>query len=387
MVNLYEAVLLAVVIWTSAYLILRLALRRDPGKGEKVRLYPLFIMLRTGRFTGVLDLLSNKKPILWDVASNMGISTALGLMALAVYFLARNLSVFLVRPQEAGIQNVVIPLIPFVTISVASIPYFLLAVAAVLVVHEGMHGVIARREKLPIKSSGVFLLFLLAGGFVEPDEQEFKKSSPKTRMKVSAAGSFANIVLGFVVLSVLVAGFTFPSPGGVLVLGAEENNVYGLQSYEVLTGVGQLTLQSAGDLQADVSVQPGKVLVTGKNKDYLLNVDEAYEGPLSGLLKKLGVREIDFYFPMRFEVFDTASTYVLYKSLWWIWLISIGVGIFNMLPLFMLDGDLFLRALLETKIGSTKKVEILSKIVSTGSFVLLFSNILFSYFNFGLLQI
>lgn len=387
MVNLYEGILLAVVIWTASYFVLRLTLKRDPGKGEKVRLYPLFIMLRTVKFTGVLDLLSNKRPVVWDVASNMGISTALGLMVLAVYFLARNLSVFLVTPEEAGIQNVVIPLVPFVTISVNSIPYFLLAVAAVLIVHEGMHGVIARREKVPIKSSGVFLLFLLAGGFVEPDEQEFKKSSPKTRMKVSAAGSFANIVLGLIILSVLVVGFTFPSPSGVVVVRADETNTYGLQAYEVLTKVGQLPLQSAQDLQTEVSVQPGKVLVTGKNKNYLLEVDKPYEGPLSGLIRSLGVREIDFYFPMKLEVFDTASTYILYKSLWWIWLISIGVGIFNMLPLFMLDGDLFLRALLETKIVSAKKVEVLSRIVSTGSFVLLFSNILFSYFNFGLFQI
>src|SRR3989442_3628658 len=80
------------------------------------------------------------------------------------------------------------------------------------------HGIASVLDRLPIKSSGVFMAIFLPGGFVEIDEENLAKRKARTKLRVFAAGSFTNVASWALVLLLLVALFQ-SSPTGFLVTG------------------------------------------------------------------------------------------------------------------------------------------------------------------------
>ncbi|HLF55126.1 MAG TPA: hypothetical protein VI612_05405, partial [Candidatus Nanoarchaeia archaeon] len=56
--------------------------------------------------------------------------------------------------------------------------HWFLSIFIILIVHEGMHGVMARVYGLPVKNSGLVVLGalvpLIPGAFVEPDEEKLR---------------------------------------------------------------------------------------------------------------------------------------------------------------------------------------------------------------------
>ncbi|MEM4335264.1 MAG: site-2 protease family protein, partial [Candidatus Caldarchaeum sp.] len=221
--ELVNAIAALAVVWVAAYLI-HTVVRRKPAAGDEpsssneklsVSLYPLLLIIRSRRIARPLDIITEKSPRLWDAVSRAAVATGFGLMAFAIYILSTNLSTYLFRPEQVGGQNIVIPLIIGVTIRLENLPYLFIAFAIVLITHEGLHGIIARREGLPVRSAGVFFIFVVPGGFVEPDEQAFKSSAPGVRIRVAAVGSFANLVVGLLAVLALFLFFV-PQEAGLI---------------------------------------------------------------------------------------------------------------------------------------------------------------------------
>src|SRR2546428_8063279 len=97
------------------------------------------------------------------------------------------------RSSQAGPKMLIIP-VPGVTISWEIFPYILISIAVLLIPHEAAHGIASVLDKVPIKSSGVFLAIFLPGGFVEIDEEDLSKRKARTKLRVFAGGSFTNVV-------------------------------------------------------------------------------------------------------------------------------------------------------------------------------------------------
>ncbi|MHB1907285.1 MAG: site-2 protease family protein [Nitrososphaerales archaeon] len=98
--------------------------------------------------------------------------------------------------------------------------YGLIGIIVAVVVHEGTHGVIARRLKLPVKSTGLlFLLFVPIGAFVEIDEKLIQKSRARDSGRIMAGGPGSNVIVAGIalVLLVLLLGGLVPLFTGVLV--------------------------------------------------------------------------------------------------------------------------------------------------------------------------
>jgi membrane-associated protease RseP (regulator of RpoE activity) len=83
----------------------------------------------------------------------------------------------------------------------------------ILVIHEGMHGITALRNRFRLRSTGIVLFGVLPiAAFVEPDEKELKKkelSSPKAALRFLAAGPGGNLAAMPVVL-LLIAALSVP---------------------------------------------------------------------------------------------------------------------------------------------------------------------------------
>ena len=87
------------------------------------------------------------------------------------------------------------PVIPFV--------YGIVGIVVAVVVHEGMHGVVARRLKMAVKSTGVmFLLIIPIGAFVEIDEKQIQKAKFRDTGRIMAGGPGSNILVALLALAI-----------------------------------------------------------------------------------------------------------------------------------------------------------------------------------------
>jgi membrane-associated protease RseP (regulator of RpoE activity) len=394
MVSIETALAVIAAVWVGAFLVKSLLDLRRGGRetaeqaktGLSISLYPLLLIVRTRSVAGPLDRLAQKAPRFWDAVSRAAVATGFGLMAFAIYVLSTNLATYLFRPEQVGGQNIVIPLIVGVTIRLDHLPYLFIAFAIVLITHEGLHGVIARREQLPVKSAGIFLVFVVPGGFVEPDEQAFKAASPGARMRVAAVGSFANLVVGF--LTVLaIFGLFVPVEAGLIAVQTEPGSKIAVN--EVLVEIDGVPVNSYTVRSEKVTI--GQTLrVRTLSGEYVFQTNPEVWGReliLGSVVRGLGITQVDSFLPLRLQFLDPAASYALYRTLYWLQLVSIGVAVFNMLPIHILDGSIVLKALLERYIKNPRKIFGIANAAAVLCLALLISNIAFTYSFFGFFQI
>jgi len=105
----------------------------------------------------------------------------------------------------------VVPYVPGLTVKGVNIFYSLIAIVVALIVHEFSHGVVALAEKVPLRSTGLLLLFIFPGAFVEPDKEVYEKSSRRKKLYILAAGSAANVIIALIAM-LLIYLVTSPQP-------------------------------------------------------------------------------------------------------------------------------------------------------------------------------
>ena len=329
-------------VWAAVYLLSK-AFRLERF-GVEVK--PFLLIFRTGRFNRMLDWLAGRLGRAVPALSNLSLAMSLGMMALGTYLLTRNLYSLFYRVKEAA---PVFPAIPFITIR-ESLPYFLLAAVVLIAVHEIAHGVVARYEGIKVKSSGVLVAAIIPGGFVEPDEEEFKRAERGKRLRVLAAGSTANMALALLLIPLLLAFF---HPSGVLVEGVWDGGPAmqaGIKPGMIIEAVGGVNVSSVQDLSQQISK-------AGINADLTLRVRLP-----DGSLKTFHVRTVaDPDNPSRpiiglTKVRNHIPHFQVYLALFWLHFWSLNIAIFNMLPLYPLDGDGIAYNLAEKFLGGRAKI-------------------------------
>ncbi|MEM2215400.1 MAG: site-2 protease family protein [Nitrososphaerota archaeon] len=382
-----ESIYLYLMVFASAWAILYLFLRwrySDRLKNlSNLSFYPFFLMLKSNNMIKYMDKLSSSHRMFWKILSNLGLATSIGLSFFAVYFLADNLRTYIFMPEHVGVGNIVIPIIIGVTIRFDHLPYMLIAFAIVLITHEGMHGIIARLEKIKLRSTGFFLAFIFPGGFVEPDEENFKEAPTISKMRVAAAGSFANLTVGMLVLLMMMTLFA-PTVMGVIVLETSGEEV-GPQPNEVIYTINGVPL-SPETLYQNITLRDTLFIETDRG-NYTYKIKESVTIPIAWILRSLGVVRVDYYRPTVLGLGNPETDYSLYRALWWIQLISFGVAIFNMLPIKILDGHLLYMSLIQSRIKNEKKLKIVDNLFTVVCLTLLASNIVFTYKTFGFFQL
>ncbi len=119
--------------------------------------------------------------------------------------------------------------------------YGIIGIVVAIVVHEGAHGVIARRLKLPVKSTGLlFFLIVPIGAFVEIDEKLVQKIKARDSGRILAGGPGSNVIVGAVALLLLV----------LLLGGLVPHQFSGVYVFEIVSPSPANTLHLEGHLQA-----------------------------------------------------------------------------------------------------------------------------------------
>lgn len=333
--------------------------------------YYIFYRYDTEKGKDFIDRVAKSHPSLWRFLGNVGIFVGFGGMLFGAYYIINSYVTYLIAPELfAPTLNLVIP-IPFGEIAFVpgflGVPfwYWLIPVAILVFFHEGMHAILARVENIRIKTLGVFLLAIIPGAFVEPDEKQLKKAGWKSRMRVYAGGSFANITIGLVFLF-MISSFYLPTFydesvgfGAYYVtengtaLPAQEANMTGsiysvngerVRNVDDLSGIME-TLEPGETIRVTTvrgsAIAPLFDRVVAKNPEFTdYEITTADDGkPVMGIARFYSVSTTREGFS------NPGLLEFLTGLLIWICIINFGVGVVNMLPIKPLDGGLMLEAM------------------------------------------
>jgi len=272
--------------------------------------------------------------------------------------------------------------------------YGIIGIVVAVVIHEGMHGVIARRLKLPVRSTGLlFFLIVPIGAFVEIDEKEIQKSKFRDSGRIMAGGPGSNIIVALVALAILlvIVGGLVPaqfngayvqtivqgSPADTLhsqghlvsgdiivaVNGTEVNSVTSLSNYLNNTRANEsliLSISHAGQIHnytITLATYPSPNVTRGFigiaqsfSSSDLASIQHTYasdffKDPILYLVVPGIFAQANSVVPFSNELANLYSSpslggawYPLAMTAFWIWFINVNLAFFNSIPLYPLDG-------------------------------------------------
>ncbi|MHA2033358.1 MAG: site-2 protease family protein, partial [Candidatus Kariarchaeaceae archaeon] len=196
-----------------------------------------FAYYRTTKLNNIITRIAQTKESFWKLLWDIGILSGLGILFTGLVVFTINVITFFLPKSSEVTPIAITPVIPGITISFESLPYFIVAILVGAAVHEFGHGIAAVNEKISLKSTGIFVFLVLFGAFVEPSEESYKASSNRSKMRVMAAGGLANMLVSIILIIILILPFGFPllispffqtNPSGVLVIETVPNSPAGL---------------------------------------------------------------------------------------------------------------------------------------------------------------
>lgn len=297
------------------------------------------------------------------------------------YILIRNLWDLFTKPEAASGVSLVLPGVNVPGLGLLPFWYWLTAIFIIAVVHEFSHGIVARAHKLEVKNTGLVFFGPILGAFVEPDEKKLRKEQDIVQYSVLSAGSFSNIllaILALILMSLLFSpwqqsmveptGFTFDSyidePSGEKYPFAQAR----IPAGTLITGINGLSTKNFQDFGEELSFyKPGEkvTIVTKdektKDKKYSITLAENPDNPKKPFL---GIKDIKNEFEVKPAYSTGRGKAVYYIINWltgflrWLFILSLGIGLFNLLPLPIVDGgrmaQVFLHKLKGPEVGERR---------------------------------
>ncbi len=339
----------------------------------------VFAIYRTKLGLRFMDRVARVFPRVWKIIGIISLLTGFFGMVIIIVLLTKATLDLIFVP---GAIPSVAPLLPGIKLipGLPAIPFWdwVISIFIVAVVHEAFHGIFSRVYNIKVKSSGFAFLGPLLGAFVEPDERQMAKKSKAARLSILSAGPFANILSVVVIVFLFGLNITLPGVFGsgpisviphsltaktsivdmqtvieenyefkALVIEEIENGTAayesGLVNGDKIIGINNILVSENVSKFFDelLSIKSGERvnLVTNKGDVNLVagehpeNKSRGYMG-FSALSGDVGPKDSlkEKYkafsnLPLRFMTF-----------LNWLLLISLAVGLFNLLPLGPLDG-------------------------------------------------
>jgi membrane-associated protease RseP (regulator of RpoE activity) len=275
------------------------------------------------------------------------------------------------------------------------IVYGWVAIVLAIALHEGAHGIVARNNGFKVKSSGLlFFLIIPIGAFVDVDEEQLKTAKPKPSLKVMAAGVGGNMLVGaacLLCLIVLVGGLT-PMVNGVYVndvtAGMPAQSA-GLLPKDVLVSIDNMSIsnstilrtildsKTAGDT-LQVTVVRGDSwqyqftttvnLTVSDNRTvmgvtiYDLLTEERLGNYQTFSIERLAMYMVPPTLAAGYIPFsDTLAPFytsplgsgwaIIANFLFWIWFVNFNLAIFNVLPIYPMDGGRIFNITLKKLVG------------------------------------
>ncbi|MFB5598941.1 MAG: site-2 protease family protein [Nitrososphaeraceae archaeon] len=280
--------------------------------------------------------------------------------------------------------------------------YALVALIITIVVHEAGHGIVARVYNTKVESTGLVLfLGIPIGAFVNIQQDELNKTTFRQKSAILTAGPLNNMILAGISLGLLflVVSTLSPIPNsqpadiGLKILGVNENSLaesIGLEKDSIIRSINGEPMndvskfrqvlqdnlgssieikwtsnddQEKSSLLRLPSVSPKDNVVMGvsltnlnPDPELLLKVyKKAFTASPLAILMPPTLQQGLVPFSDLMAPYYTSSIFgssypIIANLLFWNWFINFNVGIFNALPIAMLDGGQWYGTLLGKKI-------------------------------------
>ena len=278
-----------------------------------------------------------------------------------------------------------------------------------IIIHEAGHGIVARVYNTKVESTGIVLfLGIPIGAFVNIQQDELNKTTFKQKSAILTAGPLNNMVIAGISFGLLFLLISSLNPisniqgdeTGITVLTIGENSLaksIGLSKNSIITFINAEPIEDVQELRKILRDNLGTTIqmkwITEDKKELI----KSFKLPASIPESKgvLGVTLTDAFFdpglvlnnyknlfltnPLAILMpptlqqnlvpySDSMSSYysstifgptfpIIANFLFWIWFINFNVGIFNALPITMLDGGQWYGTLLENKIKTNSKIK------------------------------
>jgi membrane-associated protease RseP (regulator of RpoE activity) len=287
--------------------------------------------------------------------------------------------------------------------------YGWIGLVVTIIIHEAGHGIVARVYNTKVESTGIVLfLGIPIGAFVNIQQDELNRTTFKQKSAILTAGPLNNMILAgicFGLLFLLVSSLTPVSniqgdETGITVLSIGENSLaksIGLSKNSIITYINAEPIEDVQELRKILRDNLGTTIqmqwISEDKKEQTKSVELPASIPESKGI--LGVTLTDAFFdpglvldnyknlfltnPLAILMpptlqqslvpySDSMSSYysssifgpafpIIANLLFWIWFINFNVGIFNALPITMLDGGQWYGTLLENKIKTKSKIK------------------------------
>ena len=319
----------------------------------------ILVLYRTKFGLRLMDRISKTSPRLLRVIGIIGVVIGfLGMVSIFYILLKGAYSLLFV----SGAEPVIAPVFPGVNIGGVSLGFWhwILGLFVIAVIHEFSHGIVARLYDVKIKSSGFAFLGPILAAFVEPDEKAMKNKSKLGQLSIFAAGPFSNIIVGILVFLVVLLfinpiALGFYNLDGVEVVKVEDGmpfSLAGIKEGEIVKEINGNVINDVEDFKdvmENVKANEKINIKTDKGNYEILTVDEKGKAHLGVFIStKLGELK---------EKSKKVSAFLWFRELLnWIFVFSIGVGLFNLLPLAIVDGGRMLKTGLGYFVRDKEKV-------------------------------
>ena len=298
------------------------------------------------------------------------------------YLLIKNLINLISQPTTASGVSLVLPGVDVPGLGILPFWYWLIAIFVIAIVHEFAHGIVARAHNVEVKNTGIVLLGPIIGAFVEPNEEKLGKETDIKRYSVLAAGAFANILLAGLVLFLMVIVTSPLQQGMIEPTGFTFDQYYsedfpiaeaGIKAGTLITGINDKQTTDFQQFNNELlCAAPGqKIEISTSEGKYDITLAANPENPEKGFL---GIQQIRNEFEVK-EQYQTGLGKASYFILdWlngffrWLFILSFGIGLFNLLPLPIVDGGRMAQVFFHRLKGKDKGEKIYRK---TGIFFLL----------------
>jgi len=314
------------------------------------------------------------------IAAVVGIISSL----VAFYFIASQAYGIITNPKVTapGLR----PIIPSVPSTVACtyalcVPFWfwIIGVLVVLISHELSHAFVSRAANIRIKSFGLISVLVLPGAFVEPDERQLKKSSSFTKLKIYAAGSFANLLVFAIASLITTAMFnSLYISSGVQFEGLVANSPAEQVSLKgTIQQINNVQIKSVQDFENFITkISPGAVLkIKTTEGNFTLttitNPDDATKAFVG-----ISRASTAFHVAENYASFSGGIDWIFQLFAWLVFL-NFGIGLVNLLPIKPLDGGLMYEEIIKIIFGKAKPNYV--KALSIFTFLLIIINIIGPY--------
>ena len=353
---------------------------------QKVGKIPIIAILRTNFGIKFINKIAKKHSKFFKILGYIGMIIGfLGIIAMTFMISSSFVKLFTEPSAPSGVS----PVIPGVKIPGAQIfvPFWygIISLFIVVVVHEFGHGIVAKAHGFKIKNTGLVLFAILPGAFVEPDEKKLVKAKKLQQQSVYAAGPWFNILLSAVAFLLIILvispihsdlynskGFAFEST---------DNNSPAMQAnmpvnttYNRIDDTEVYSFTDMANVLEDK--QPGDQIIfyTEANETYPIILAQHPEDNSSAYIGIMNIINVQgdqtVIQKIAFTIVD-----IIASLLYWVFLLSMGIGAANLLPIGPLDGGRMLYTSLKGKFKE-KKVKLITTKVTVLVVVFLLSALL-----------